>query len=152
MRFKLPSGHTAYIDKEDAHLLEEYKWHLVNGYVQTEIGSRTLGTRKTMRLHRMILSPSPNELVDHEDRNPLNNRRRNLRLSNKSTNGMNRIAQKNSKSGLKGISWSKQKSKWRITCTVNGKQYHLGYAKTIEKALKKYKAKIRSYHGEFTCV
>jgi hypothetical protein len=40
----------------------------------------------------------------------------------------------NNTSGVKGVSWSKSKSKWRAHIMVSGKQLHLGYYDNIEAA------------------
>lgn len=152
MRYKLPSGHIILLDKEDAWLLEKYHWHLVSGYAQTETGNRKLGTRKTQRLHRLILSPLPTELVDHINRNPLDNRRRNLRLATKSTNGMNRPAQLNNTSGFKGVSFHEPTERWRAYITRDKRTTHLGLFDTKQEAAKAYLRAAKTIHGEFLCV
>ena len=141
------------IDDEDFWVLEKYKFSInTQGYVITEIGNRKMNTRKILSLHRIIIQPKAYEIIDHINRNKLDNRKCNLRIANKSTNGMNRSCQSNSTTMVKGVSWSNQKNKYRIYCSVNGKQYHLGYAKSLTKALEIYKKKINKYHGEFACV
>lgn len=139
------------LDSEDMHLLNEFSWHVGgNGYIETEIGGRVKGNRRVVKLHRLIMMPADHELVDHINMDKLDNRRNNLRIADRSTNGMNRGAQRNSLSGIKGVSWSKAKNKWRIVCNVRGKQYHLGYAGTLDEAKRVYASKIGIYHGEFS--
>lgn len=141
------------IDAEDGHLLNEYTWYVASdGYVVADTGNRKDGTRKILRLHRLVMGATAGQIVDHVNRDKLDCRKSNLRFANNSTNGMNRSVQANSKSGIKGVSWSKQKNKWRITCSVMGRQHHLGYAKNIDEARLKYAQKIKKYHGEFSCV
>lgn len=137
------------VDQEDMQLLRQSGWYVNKaGYVVREESGR-----KVVRLHRIILGAADGQIVDHINGDKLDNRKQNLRIADKSTNGMNRGAQSNSKTGVKGVSWSKQKNKFRITCNVMGKQYHLGYAKTIEEAKSKYAERIEKYHGGFArCV
>ena len=51
-------------------------------------------------------------LIDHKDMNRLNNQRLNLRPATHSQNKANRNAQVNSKSGIKGVSYSSKRNKW----------------------------------------
>ena len=113
MRKQLPCGRYFQYDEVDAELVDAHKsWHMVNGYVQTEVGNRKLGTRAYLRLHRLIMQPGPNEIVDHINRDPLDNRRENLRIADKSKNGMNRGPQVNNTSGFKGVSFHAKTGKW----------------------------------------
>ena len=152
MKKRLPSGQYFYYDERDKKLVDSFKWHIVGGYVQTEIGSRKDGTRKTLRLHRLILQPKQTEIIDHINRNPLDNRRSNLRICNKSQNGMNRGRQNNNTTGYKGVSLHKPTGKFRAYITVNGKTQHIGLFDTANIAHKKYLNKSRELHKEFSCV
>ncbi len=119
-----------YFDAQDVDVVDAHRWHVVNGYVQTEIGSRKQGTRKTYRLHRMILVGKSGDCIDHINRDPFDNRRANLRIADKSKNGMNRTAQANNKSGFKGVckrySRGKWTGNWQANITVRGRTYNLG--------------------------
>lgn len=151
MRKQLPSGHYFYFDDEDIDLVNSYKWHIQKGYVATEVGSRKLNQRKVFHLHRLILGASPGQLVDHRDRDPLNNRRENLRLSTRSTNGMNRTRQANNTSGFKGVSLHKPTGKYRAYITINRQTRHLGLFPNPEEAYEVYLLAARELHGEFAC-
>ena len=61
-----------------------------------------IASRKNYSLARLLLQPRPNQLVDHINRNPLDNRRCNLRIVTSRQNSLNMIA-KNS-SGYIGVS------------------------------------------------
>ena len=103
---KLPDG--VLVDEEDLERVLKLKWHINTvGYVVSDQRKHKRG--KYIRLHRFILQPNKNELIDHKNRNPLDNRKCNLRIADKSTNAMNREAQSNSSTGYKGITWDKQK-------------------------------------------
>lgn len=54
----------------------------------------------------------PSEKLDHIDRDKTNNRVQNLRPATHKQNSENKGIQANNTSGYKGVSWSKQRSKW----------------------------------------
>jgi hypothetical protein len=156
LKYELPCGKTLLFDAADEQLVLAHKWHMVNGYVQTETGSRKAGNRKMHRLHRMILQAQNGELVDHINRNPLDNRRSNLRIANKSQNGMNRGMQANNTSGFKGVSKNYKNNKWTgkwvANICKNGQRRYLGLFPTAELAYAAYVKAATELHGEFLCV
>jgi hypothetical protein len=90
-----------------------------------------------------------NCLIDHIDRNPLNNRKSNLRFANKSTNAMNTKLRSDNSSGIKGVSWNKEKCLWETYINKNKKRIKLGYFKnTKDAALTRINAELE-YFGEF---
>jgi hypothetical protein len=66
--------------------------------------------------------------VDHIDGDKANNEISNLRMA---TRGDNLRAHQNTRKGgssqYRGVSWHKEKGKWRSQCMVNYKQKNLGY-------------------------
>lgn len=107
-----------YIDRKDWALLDGLKWH-VGQYVYTQVDG------KTVYLHRLILNPPKGVYVDHINRNPLDNRRKNLRFATQSQNMANQGLAKHNSSGYKGVSFHKAAQKWQayIEC---GKKIHIG--------------------------
>lgn len=58
-----------------------------------------------------------------------------LRLVNHKQNGENRQgAASNSKSGIRGVCWDKQRNKWKATVGHNGDRIRIGFYSTIEEA------------------
>lgn len=108
---------------------------------------------KLIQLHRMIIGAKRGQIVDHINRDTLDNRKCNLRLCNKSQNGMNRPANKNSESGIKGVSWSKRDKRWvaKINKRIDGKykQIYIGNYFTKEEAAIAYNIKAIELFGEF---
>lgn len=151
MRRRLPDGRYFQYDAVDAELVGAHRWHIVAGYVQTEVGDRRRGTRRHLRLHRLITNAPAGVLVDHRNRNKLDNRRANLRVADRSTNGMNRSAQLNNTSGFKGVSLHKKTGRWRAYITVHKKTRHLGLFATPELAHEAYVRAAAELHGEFAC-
>lgn len=94
------------------------------------------GKRTLVKLHRFIMDAPDGMEVDHRDgRDTLNNRRDNLRIATRSENAQNRVgAQRNSKSGIRGVSWNERDRKWRAQIRLNGKQKYLGYFHDIHEA------------------
>ena len=107
-------------------------------------------------LHRIIYQMhygdlSCNEVIDHIDRNKQNNKIENLRKANVFINNQNQGHRKNNTSGYKGVSWSKQKSKWRATITVNRCHRHLGFFVTKEEAFECYQRAKAMLHCIESC-
>lgn len=146
---ELPEG--VLVDDEDIERVLERRWHVASsGYVLSCVSKAEIQSISYIRLHRFILKISDkNILIDHINRNKLDNRKSNLRLCDRSTNAINRTAQSNSKSGIKGICWDKNRKRWRATATRNKKQYHLGFYKSIEEAIIGYNNRIEEIHGEW---
>ena len=112
---------------------------------------------KQVGVHRVIWEMHYGEIpkgmvIDHIDRNPLNNKIENLRLATRSQNSMN--AKGKGKRDLpknvyidfeyKGI------KKYRAQVMVNGKYYRSGGFDTVEDAEAEAKKMRQKYHGEFS--
>jgi hypothetical protein len=98
-----------------------------DGYMQVGL----MGERHYVhRIAFHLMGEDMPELVDHINRDPTDNRWCNLRPSNKSLNGINRGATRNSKSGVKGVYWWDARGKYMAR--FRGKT--LGYYRTLEEA------------------
>jgi len=84
------------------------------------------------------------ELLDHKDRNRLNNKIDNIRESTHSGNGRNsnKIKKKTS-SKYKGVYYSKKYKKWVAKLTLNRKTIHIGHFDNEDDAGQAYNNKIR---------
>ena len=91
----------------------------------------------------------PEFQIDHIDGNKTNNKISNLREATKSENMMNRGAQKNSKSGIKGIMFEEKRGKWKAEITLNRKNYFLGRFYDLDEAIHARKEAEKIYHGDF---
>lgn len=90
------------------------------------------------------------ELVDHLDRNPLNNRKSNLQISNKSLNSLNCNIRSNNSSGVTGVSYDKKSDKWRSYINIEGKRKELGlYINQIEAIKTRLQAELKYLGKEF---
>lgn len=87
-------------------------------------------------LHRYLLKPSKGLTVDHINRNPLDNRRCNLRLCTQQDNAKNKSRYKNNKSGFKGVYFLKDYGYWVAEIRYNNKKYRK-QCSSLEEAIKK---------------
>jgi len=116
-----------------------------NGYIQININ------KKKYQLHRIIYKyfnedwditdTSHNNLIDHININPLDNRIENLRVATCSQNVRNQNKRKNCSSKYKGVCWDKECNKWLSAIRINNKTKHLGRFDNEEEAHLAYKKK-----------
>lgn len=134
-------GYQILVDDEDAYLLENFNWWIEKRFKTQYV------YKKSGPLHRHILTNAFR--VDHINQNGLDNRRFNLRECTMSQNGMNRSAPANNTSGYKGVSFRKNRNKYRAYITLNGQQYCLGHFNSAKEAAKAYNQAAPKYHGKF---
>lgn len=141
------------IDDEDEKLLSSHTWNIRKtdtGIFHVSNSNCKTNTSGFTFFHRMLLNlTDTNILVDHINRNGLDNRKENLRLSNKSTNAMNRGKNKNNKSGYKGVSLDRRFNTWSAELMAGLKRYRVHGFKTKEEAAKKYNELAMEHHKEF---
>lgn len=150
------------LDEEDKHFLDEFPWtyevqkhNCVYFLCRYEQAS---GIKITIKLHRLINGATiikdgyvfNNALsVDHKNRNTLDNRRENLRFCTKSQNAMNSKKRVGNTSGHKGVSWEKNRQKWKAYLNLQGKQIHLGYFDSKQEAVIARLKGAQEIFGEF---
>ena len=141
-------GEEFWFDLEDYDKIKDYCWH-VNQYCGYLEG-QSYGI--TYKFHREIMGLSKEDksvFVDHINHNKLDNRKENLRLCSNSENCKNRNIAKNNKSGVTGVTWSKQMNKWKANIGVDNKLIHLGFFSDKEKAIEARKEAELLYYKEF---
>lgn len=105
-----------------------------NGYYVHTIHGRTEYVHRTVwRLHYGEI-PS-DKIIDHINRNKLDNRLTNLRLVSYRENALNAPVRKTSKSKITGV-WKLSSGKWAAQVTFNRKTYHIGCFCTKQQAKK----------------
>jgi len=100
-------------------------------------------------MHRVILGVEDRRtVVDHKNRDTMDNRRENIRACSHAENMMNRKTARHNCSGLKGAHQSSGRG-WKSEIRAHGKRIQLGVFKTPEAAHEAYVAAAKKYHGEF---
>jgi len=100
-------------------------------------------------MHRAIMNPPDGTVVDHINRNSLNNRRCNLRICTQKENLRNGRPSRRSTSRFKGVYFDKQTRKWIAKIGYNGKTIHLGSFEDEVEAAKAYDRKAYELFGDF---
>lgn len=105
---------------------------------------------RTFSLSRLILNYFEKYLIDHIDRNPLNNQKSNLRIVTRSQNNINRKKKSTpSSSQYKGVHFYKSRNKWTVNIEAKGARYFKGYFNTEVEAARKANELMRKHQGEF---
>lgn len=147
---RITRGQIALVDDNDFDSLSKYRWYcLVQGKQRYAVRCETKTGRK-ISMHREIMG-FPNSLIDHINRNGLDNRRSNLRLASKSENARNSHRSRTAKSGYRGVYFYKHGNpkKWNARIMINCQEISLGYFKTPEEGAIAYNSAAQKYHGEF---
>ena len=139
-------GLFAAVDKEDYEALSKYSWNAQRAYKCFYAAGWVGG--KVQLMHRVIMTPPAGQMVDHINRNTLDNRKSNLRICSCSQNMFN---SKGKGAWLKGVGTAaRNKSKpWRAQIMLNYKQKFLGYFETEELAHAAYCDAAKKLFGEF---
>lgn len=131
---------------EDLSLVKTHTWHIGgSGYVLAHDNG------KLIKLHRLLLKPEKDMFVDHIDRNPLNNCRKNLRICTKHQNCFNQGIRKDNTTGFKGVRYSRNENKLIVRIGYKGKRYTIGRfpPDKLLEAAKAYNQKATELFGEY---
>ena len=138
------------MDNEDFEELSKYKWCAHNPGRNTYYA---ISGMPHIRMHRHILglTKGDKKIVDHINKNGLDNRRANLRVVNTMENARNHMLSAKNTSGHTGVCWSKENKKWKAEITTNYKLIHLGYFDKIRDAIKARQLAEKHYWIEGNC-
>jgi hypothetical protein len=138
-------GHAIFFSACDAHHFKS-SVHIT----KCRSGGPNYVRRNKTRIHRLILGLTADDkvMVDHINRNGLDNRRENLRLATCSQNQFNKGAIGRT-SSFKGVSLAKKNNKWQALVCKDKKLKWLGYFLTELEAAQAYDNAAVILHGEF---
>lgn len=150
----LYGGEEALVDDDDFDELSRYKWHKHGGgYAQRLVYtyiSKGKYNKRSVLMHRHIMEPVDGLVVDHINRDRLDNRRGNLRVITQAQNVFNKGIQSNNKSGYRCIHWDINRRRWVVQVKILGKNSNLGRYKSIDDAIRvrdDFEAIHRHYHN-----
>lgn len=129
----LDNGIQFIFDKDDYDKLKNDRWHIdKDGYVFTTFKGGAA------RLHRIIMDCPDGMIIDHINRDPLDNRKCNLRICTNQQNIWNR----------KTKGYSKVENGYRVNFVIDGKNCNI-VCKTKEDAIATRNKLAEKYRGEF---
>lgn len=134
----------------DYELATQYKWQAYgrNGlyYAYRKCREEGLGLKS---LHRLIMEPDDEVLVDHKNGNGLDNRRENLRFATVAQNHCNTRPIEGRSSPYKGVSYDNRRRLWVSRIKAHERFHCLGYFEQQEDAAHAYNDAAAKLHGDF---
>ena len=119
-------------DVDDLDKLRNSTWSKnAKGYAKCR--KKVNGKSRTILAHRIIMNAKDGQIVDHINRNRLDNRKSNLRFVDLKANRINSELRPENKSGYAGV--AKQKKSWIAKIMIDGKFKTIGHYKTKEDAI-----------------
>lgn len=108
MEVELTQGERCKFDEEELELIQECNFYARRGYAFFKI------KRKEVALHNLLMEfhPCKERVVDHINRNSLDNRKANLRIVDIQTQCINKNIQKNNKTGTNGVYYCNTYDAW----------------------------------------
>ena len=117
----LTQGKFALCDGEDYDWLMTWKWCAHKGGKTFYAINNTHGP---LLMHRLLMIHPKGMDIDHDDHDGLDNRKHNLIVCTHRQNASNR--REPGSSQYTGVSWDKQRGKWKSQIWINDKKKHLG--------------------------
>jgi HNH endonuclease len=156
----LTKGKFAIVDDEDYERIDQWKWHASRGDRRCDAVRKLAHDNRihTRRMHHEVLKLPLAEgqkwVVDHINRNPLDNRKANLRVCTAQQNTFNSgpSNKKGKTSYYKGVSFYRCHKLWTARVHFKGRTYYLGYFKTEYEAMVAYNLAVVKKVGEYAYV
>lgn len=151
-------GLIALVDDEDYDWLMRWGWYALKDHKTFYAVRRPhqpvlnrIDRRPIIRMHRIVMEryhgKFNNLVIDHVNKNGLDNRKENLRICSISQNSMNSIASKRKHKGYRGV--QDRGGYYEVKIRYSGKRHYLGTFKDVKDAVKCYDDAAIKHHGEF---
>ena len=143
------------VSQEDFGRLNQHKWHATTKDNRNFYASRVryAGGKKSILMHRDVMNPPDEMVVDHIDGNGLNNTRENLRIVTAAQNSYNqRKCRSRRTSKYKGVSLRKRDKKWTAAIMFQGILINLGFFEKEIDAAKAYDEAAKELYREYACL
>lgn len=139
------TGNPFYFDPEDYDKIKDYTWsdRWKDGYHELRAWDSDL--QQMIWMHWLVAGKN----YDHIDRDPMNNRKNNLRPAEQNQQCQNRNKTIRNNSGVIGLSYNKHANKWYVYISVDKKQIHLGSFYNKEEAIITRLNAEAKYYGAF---
>lgn len=125
---------TMVCDLEDWEKLKNCTWHKgKTGYAETSNVMRN-ERQRIRKFHIEIMGKREGFVIDHINRNSLDNRKNNLRFVSQHANTTNQRIRKTNTSGITGVFKRRDTGKWSAGIMVDGRAIRLGCYNTKEEA------------------
>lgn len=147
--FKTACGATLLVDEDLIEKFSRHTWRLSKqGYAYRKTDVNGIPGSMVF-MHRDMLGAQRGQIVDHIDRNPLNNQRSNLRFVTPAQSSINTGKTRGGSSQFKGVHWSKSSAKWHAGIGFQGKRIHIGSFDCEHEAGHAYNKAAVFYYGEY---
>lgn len=110
------------------------------------------GQYRNKYIHRLValrMGLDITNRLDHEDQNPLNNKRNNIRYATVSQNAINSKIRIDNSSGHKGVWWDHRTNRWTAELRINGTKIWLGRHRDFNEACRVREEAEIEYFKEF---
>jgi hypothetical protein len=128
--------------------LKKFKWYLgKDGYPRAY---RSVdGKRRGGKMHKMLMGRNKGMVIDHINRNKLDNRIENLRICTPKENSYNTSKPKNSKNKYKGVKKQGKTGKWTASITKDKEKREIKNIATEKEAAEIYDMMAEELFGEY---
>jgi hypothetical protein len=131
--------HQVMVDDDIWYALQQYKLYYTKGY------ACITKDNKPLMVHKYIMGKCDGYIIDHINRNKLDNRKSNLRFTDYSGNNHNHNKRKNGTSIYKGV--TKRAQKWYASVRKEHVKYYLGAYEEEVMAAIAYNIKAKELYG-----
>lgn len=141
--------HVVLVSAEDLHLLRGADSIASHPRLRPKCATAYWRDGQVYRnLHHLVMPNKPGHVIDHKDRNPLDNRRQNLRYASMGESARNRSYPKGY-TGFRGVQIGRSLGTYEAFIVRDRKRHYLGKFGTAKEAALAYNDAARRLHGEF---